>query len=173
MKLKNKKGFTLVEIMIVVAIIGLLVAIAIPNLLRARVSANEAAAKASIRTIVTAIENFRADQNPPSYPASLAALAATTPAYLEPILATGTKQGYTFVYFAAATVNVNILGTNYAVVPAYSVGATPVASGTTGNSTFYTNSTGIIYADTAAPHADPGTSAYTAAAPAGFVAIGN
>ena len=58
----NRKGFTLVEIMIVVAIIGLLAAIAIPNLLRARLNANESAAKGSLRTISTAMESYRAAQ---------------------------------------------------------------------------------------------------------------
>jgi len=55
-----RKGFTLVEIMIVVAIIALLAAIAIPNLLRARLNANDAAAKASLQALVTAIESYAA-----------------------------------------------------------------------------------------------------------------
>ena len=72
----GRRGFTLVEIMIVVAIIALLAAIAIPNLLRARHNANESAAIASLRTISTAMESFRVAETPPAYPASLATLGA-------------------------------------------------------------------------------------------------
>ena len=69
MHLRSKKGFTLVEIMIVVAIIALLAAIAIPNLLRARHNANESAAIGSMRTFSSALESFRAAQT--SYPSAL------------------------------------------------------------------------------------------------------
>ena len=76
----NKKGFTLVEIMIVVAIIVLLAAIAIPNLLRARLSANEATAIAAMRTLSTAMESYRAAQSPPAYPDNIAILGSVVSA---------------------------------------------------------------------------------------------
>ena len=69
----NRKGFTLVEIMIVVAIIALLAAIAIPNLLSARMTANTAAAKANIRSLSTAAETYSTANNG-AYPDTVARL---------------------------------------------------------------------------------------------------
>jgi type IV pilus assembly protein PilA len=88
------KGFTLVEIMIVVAIIALLAAIAIPNLLRSRLSAQEAGAVAALHTILAAEEQYRASN--PVY-SDLPTLGLDNPPYVDSRLATGTKQGYVFV----------------------------------------------------------------------------
>lgn len=127
----KRGGFTLVEIMIVVAIIALLAAIAIPNLLRARHNANETAAIGSLRTISTACESFRAAQTPTTYPASLAALAGAAPPYIDATLGGGTKQGYTYAY---ALVNAN----------QYTCTATPQVAGTTGTRVFVVNESGVI-----------------------------
>ena len=126
------KGFTLVEIMIVVAIIALLAAIAIPNLLRARHNANEAAAVASLRTISTTEESYRAAQNPPTY-GTLAQLSGANPAYIDATLGAGAKQGYNFAMTAGPTANT------------YTVTATPQVATQTGTRTFRVDQTGLVF----------------------------
>ena len=134
----HAKGFTLVEIMIVVAIIALIAAVAIPNMLRARHNANEVAAIASIRTLVGALESWRANQTPLSYPANLAALSGANPPYIDTVLSGGTKQGYTFTY-AFLTVNT------------YTVTASPVTANVTGTRGFFVDQTGVIRVAAVAP----------------------
>ena len=131
------KGFTLVEIMIVVAIIALIAAIAVPNLLRARHNANETAAIGNVRTLVAAIESFRAAQSPPSYPANLAALSGANPAYVSTALTTNPRQGYNMAYvFTSAN--------------QYTLTATPVTANVTGTRVFFVDETGVIRLTSAA-----------------------
>jgi len=136
LKLRSRHGFTLVEIMIVVAIISLLAAIAIPNLLRARHNANEAAGIAALRTVSTACESFRSAQTPTSYPANLAALSTAVPPYIDAGLAGATaaataRQGYFYTY---ALVNAN----------QYTCTANPGVTGTTGTRIFFVDESGVI-----------------------------
>ncbi len=128
----NRKGFTLVEIMIVVAIIALLAAIAVPNLLTARRTANEAAAKATIRSLSTAAEVF-STSNSGAYPTTVPALVG--------FIASGAN------YCAdAAGATTAVQGYNYACtldIGGYTFVAAPVTAGTTGNVT-YTGTTGGV-----------------------------
>lgn len=135
---RSNKGFTLVEIMIVVAIIALLAAIAIPNLLRARHNANETAGIGAMRTLSTAMESFRAAQTPPTYPAALPTLSAAVPPYVSATLTAATgaataRQGYFFTYI--------LLNANQ-----YDLQGTPATVGTTGTRRFHVDETGVIRA---------------------------
>ena len=127
----DAKGFTLVEIMIVVAIIALIAAVAIPNMLRARHNAGETAAIASVRTLVSAFESWRANQTPLSYPAALTDLSGATPPYIDTVLSSGTKQGYNFTYTQGSA-------------NTYTLTAVPVDSGVTGTRGFFVDESGVI-----------------------------
>ncbi len=128
MKTNTSKGFTLVEIMIVVAIIALLAAIAIPNLLRAKISANDALAKATLRAVSTATESY-ATANSGNYPGNETSLTGASPAYLNKSYCGQTISGYVFACTFTS--------------PTYSITATPVTVGTSGTTT-YTISTGGV-----------------------------
>ncbi len=131
MKFFAEKGFTLVEMMIVVSIILLLVAIAVPSFLRVKLNANETAAIASLHTIGVACENYRLDQASSTYPASLSTLSSTTPPYIDETLGSGTKRGYAFNYTLVSSSQFTCI-------------ASPQTAGVTGSRTFFLNETGVI-----------------------------
>ena len=107
--MRKQKGFSLIELLIVVAIILIIAAIAIPNLLRARMAANESSAVASIRTINTAMITYNSTYPVTGFAANLAALGGAAPCVpaianaclIDSVLAAGTKSGYTFAAVGA------------------------------------------------------------------------
>lgn len=136
----NKKlnyGFTLVEILIVVAIIAMLAALALPNLLYARLNANEANAQGTLKVVGSACESFRLVQAIPQFPVDLADLTNADPAYLAAIIDTATtgapKNGYNYTYTRIG-------------FQQYVCCATPSTYRVTGIRTFALNESGVIRA---------------------------
>ncbi|MDI6606166.1 MAG: prepilin-type N-terminal cleavage/methylation domain-containing protein [Candidatus Omnitrophota bacterium] len=135
----RRKGFTLVEIMIVVAIIALLAAIAIPNLLRARLQANESSAQAALKTIATAEVTYRTANATYGTLTELGAPAAG-PAYIDKTLGCGTppctKSGYSF-------------NTSDIAAETFCATAVPATANVTGVRSFCVTEDGVVKVQTA------------------------
>ena len=129
--MKNK-GFTLIELMIVVAIIAIIAAIAIPNLLRSRIQSNESAAIGNLRTVLGAENAYNSAKG--VYGNFAALTTGNTPPFLDGTWP-GAKSGYSFAEVTLAN-----------SANQFSSTAIPVGQGTTGSRGFFVDESGVIRA---------------------------
>ena len=143
----KQRGFSLIELLIVVAIILIIAAIAIPNLMRSRMAANESSAVGSLRTINTAEVTYSTTYPTVGFAATLVVMGGTASAcattisttqacLIDNVLAGGTKSGYTF----------SIPASGGTPVVTYTSLGDPVSLNQTGTRSFCSDQSGVLYA---------------------------
>ena len=131
--MRREEGFTLIELMIVVAIIAIIAAIAIPSLLNARKAGNEVSAISSLRTLSTVNEQYRTRFQ--TYATNLTDL--TNAGYIDSVLGGGQKSGYNFVYRL--------------ITGSWTCSASPVNAGNDGDRHFFVDQSGTIRFNATSP----------------------
>lgn len=148
----DNRGFSLIELLIVVSIILIIAAVAIPNLLRSRIAANQASAIQSCRVVNSAEITYFASYGQ-GYASALADLGppgdggqptASAAGLIDSVLALGAKSGYVFTYTPAnPDPNGNYQG--------YALSVAPATPALTGNAHYFTNQTYVIWRNSSAP----------------------
>jgi prepilin-type N-terminal cleavage/methylation domain-containing protein len=151
-KQNQKRGFSLIELLIVVAVILIIAAIAIPNLLRSRIAANEASAVGSLRTLNTSEVTYNTTYPGVGFacsfgvlgpPSSGAAASSSAAGLIDSNLAGGIKSGYSFAFLN--TTCTPSAGVN----TSYDIGASPQSPGVTGQRYFCSDLSGVIQSNSA------------------------